>query len=406
MKLDELHLDSIDDILVLPEIQEILDMRRRKEILRFHKYKVWKGTDNKWYTYIPDNKGGRKLKKRNAKSDLEDMLIEFYENEYKESMGTFEKMFDKYSEFQRQEVGVSGNTYYKYKKDYQRFFADTEFSKKPMDEIDSEEIRAFVISKTKELELNKKALKALIGYLKSVFFYARAKHIITEDPMSYLKTKYFFQFASSDEMNVESRTLSSTEMKLLMSKVDESIKSNPSFMPNYAVKLAAYSGMRVGELSALMWDCVSDSSIKIDKAEIHDRSDGHYEITKTKNGKTRYIPVTKEIRELLYDIRAQQNRCGIVSGYVFAKKDGTNIHARTISDTAANRSKQVGIGNKSIHALRRTLNSNMKTSGVPTVVAASILGHTEAVNEMNYTYDMSSITQKGALLEKVYQQVF
>lgn len=55
---------------------------------------------------------------------------------------------------------------------------------------------------------------------------------------------------------------------------------------------------------------------------------------------------------------------------------------------------------KSIHAIRRTINSNMKCQGVPTAVAASILGHTERVNEENYTYDITSMADKLNILEK------
>jgi integrase len=54
---------------------------------------------------------------------------------------------------------------------------------------------------------------------------------------------------------------------------------------------------------------------------------------------------------------------------------------------------------KSIHAMRRTLNSNLKCNGVSTTVAAALLGHTERVNEENYTYDVSSISEKRQMIE-------
>ena len=54
---------------------------------------------------------------------------------------------------------------------------------------------------------------------------------------------------------------------------------------------------------------------------------------------------------------------------------------------------------KSIHAIRRTLNSNMKCAGVSGTVAASLLGHTEKVNEENYRYDVSSMEEKSKFME-------
>ena len=44
---------------------------------------------------------------------------------------------------------------------------------------------------------------------------------------------------------------------------------------------------------------------------------------------------------------------------------------------------------KSIHAHRRTVSSKLKCNGVPTTVAASLMGHTPEVNEHNYTYNVS-----------------
>ena len=54
---------------------------------------------------------------------------------------------------------------------------------------------------------------------------------------------------------------------------------------------------------------------------------------------------------------------------------------------------------KSIHAIRRTLNSNLRCMGVSVTVAAAILGHTEEVNEKNYTYDVSSMQKKAEYIE-------
>lgn len=45
------------------------------------------------------------------------------------------------------------------------------------------------------------------------------------------------------------------------------------------------------------------------------------------------------------------------------------------------------------------MNSNMKCAGVSGTVAASLLGHTEKVNEENYTYDVSSMEEKSKFME-------
>lgn len=60
-----------------------------------------------------------------------------------------------------------------------------------------------------------------------------------------------------------------------------------------------------------------------------------------------------------------------------------------------------GIGDKSIHSIRRTFNSQMRCSGVSSTVAAAILGHSERVNENNYTYDVTQMQYKLDIVNMV-----
>lgn len=46
-------------------------------------YKIWEGKDGKWYTYLPDEKKGRVLKKRTSEHAIIEMVIEFYSDETK-----------------------------------------------------------------------------------------------------------------------------------------------------------------------------------------------------------------------------------------------------------------------------------------------------------------------------------
>ena len=51
--------------------------------------------------------------------------------------------------------------------------------------------------------------------------------------------------------------------------------------------------------------------------------------------------------------------------------------------------------------MRRTLNSKMRCEGVSSIVASSILGHTEGVNNSNYTYDVSSLEYKSSIIANI-----
>ena len=65
------------------DVQNSMEAMKRKELLEKHPYKIWKGKDEKWYTYIPDIEKGRILKKRNSREAIEELIIKTYDTESK-----------------------------------------------------------------------------------------------------------------------------------------------------------------------------------------------------------------------------------------------------------------------------------------------------------------------------------
>ena len=78
------------------------------------------------------------------------------------------------------------------------------------------------------------------------------------------------------------------------------------------------------------------------------------------------------------------------------------LHANVVSSSIRNRTMTKEFSNpKSIHAIRRTFNSTLRCMGVSSTIAASLLGHTEKVNDMNYTYDVEALSKKKEYIELV-----
>lgn len=122
-------------------------------------------------------------------------------------------------------------------------------------------------------------------------------------------------------------------------------------------------------------------------------------ISSAKNDKIRVIPLTDDMARVLRKVKEFEFKNGWLGEYVF-QDDRGRVYASRISDCAVNNTTTSEFHNKkSIHAIRRTLNSNMKCAGVSGTVAASLLGHTEKVNEENYTYDVSSMEEKSKFME-------
>ena len=97
-------------------------------------------------------------------------------------------------------------------------------------------------------------------------------------------------------------------------------------------------------------------------------------------------------------------KAGYICEWVFANENG-RIHAPVISSCLKNKCKQIGITEVGIHAYRRTLNSKMKCDGVSTTVAASLLGHTEEVNDKYYTFDVTDIKNKATIVAHINKEM-
>lgn len=298
--------------------------------------------------------------------------------------------------------GVSSNTVSKYNSDYKRYFEGTAFEKLDIRKITEEDITVFVISKIKQLNLKEKAGKALWGYISGVFKSARINKKILENPCLYVETKRFSKFYNREQKHFENRILSNHDIKLLEGRLRKDHEEKPYYIQSYAVELAIYTGMRVGELAALRWTNISlnEGIIIISESEKYDRINKEYLISGTKTGKTRIFPMTDKINAFFKNLKKIEMRQGILGEFVFSDENG-RITARSISECMRRKCSQAGIDERGIHALRRTLNSKMRCDGVSATVAASLLGHTEKVNQENYTYDITGMDYKRKIIQKV-----
>ncbi len=395
-----------NNIIDLSYVQEKIEMAKRKELLEKHPYSVWKGKDSKWYTYLPDEEKGRRLCKRTTEKDINDLIIQYYEDNDKHKQ-QMEYRFDScWNAWKGKQIsyGVSSNTVSKYNFDYKRYFEGTDFEKLDIRKITEEDITVFIISKIRELNLKEKAGKALWGYISGVFKSARINKKIFENPCSYVETKRFSKFYNREQNPLENRILSNREIKLLEDKLQKDHEEKPCYIQSYAVELAMYTGMRVGELAALRWSNISlnEDIIIISESEKFDRINKEYVISGTKTGKTRIFPMTDKIKSFFKNLKKIEMRQGILGEFVFSDDNG-RITARSISECMRRKCSQVGIDQRGIHALRRTLNSKMRCDGVSATVAASLLGHTEKVNQENYTYDITGMDYKRKIVQKVIE---
>lgn len=376
-------------------LEEQIAVKVREKYLAMHNYKIWQGSDGYWRTYLPTGSSGRKLVRKTKKDTLEDTIIEFYKGQ--KSISFKECYFEWLDRLIT--LGRSDNTIVKYQTEYKRFFNGYDIENLNIDKLDDEVLSKHYLQVLNDKDIPFRAFKASLNSVDSVFQYCIKKRYIklNANPCVYLDAQLFRKYCKERPVKTsEERTISKDEITELVNIINERIEKDPKFMQPYATMLALYTGMRVGELTGLMWSDIDFKRgfITIQHSERKNRKTGEYTVSDTKNHLKRTFPLTGEIKDLLYSIAEVQKKCGVDSEFVFANENGKthcDIVSKYIERITASEKFN---GLKSIHTLRRTLNSNLKLSGVSTTVAASLLGHTEKVNEMNYTYDTSDLEFK------------
>lgn len=398
LNMDEALKFAIENgIIDLSYVQEKYEMSKREELLEKHKWAISQGKDGYWRTYLPDGNNGRKMIKKHTRKDAEDVVIEYYKKQ-EEKDRTF---LDVYMTWRSvQDRMVSDNTVYKYETDFKRYFEKTEFSSIKIIDITEDDIKLFMVDTIKKLSLCQKASKTLFGYIRNTVLHAMKHKIISEDPTKLLMAKDFYKYCTHKKKDINEQTISEKDMKLLSAKINQDHEEHPEYIPAYAVQLAFFTGMRVGEIAALTWNDITEDGIIIDKSEKYNRKTKEYYIDSTKNGKERIFPMTMQIKKLLDSVKMVEMKKGFICEFVFANGEG-RIHAPVISSCIKNKCRQIGINEKGIHSCRKTLNSRMRCDGVSATMAASLLGHSPEVNEQYYTFDVSTMREKTKIVEKV-----
>lgn len=381
-----------------------IESMKQDRYLAMHPYSITHSADGYYRTYLPADDGKRKQIKKKSKSDLEKVVIDYWT---KRSPTSFKERYAVWVDRQKLK-GVSDNTIYKYQTDYARFLKGKKIEKRDVRTIDEEYLELFFNELLSEKEVPYRALKALFGYLKGVFDKSIRDGLIESNPCLKIDLPLYKRRCEQAIVKMpEERTFSQSEKNRLINSLNKKRKERPDDVLPYAVELALYTGMRVGELSGLMWNDIDEVNkrIIIRHSEKLNRLTNTFYISTPKNGKTRIFPLTIEIAELLKKIKNVEEKYGYLTEFVFSNADG-RIHARVISGYMKRRTSNEGFTNpKSIHTARRTLNSELLASGTPRTMCCAMIGNTERVNEEYYTYDVSSTSEKMEIVTRINSRV-
>lgn len=394
-------------IISLVDMQADIEMNK-KQILELHKkmYNYWQSKDGVWRTYLP-KEGVEPPKGKQIQSYEEEKLIskilDFYieaekvKKEQEKACPTFTEVYYMWRKIK--DLELSDNSIYKYNTDFNRFFEGTDFAETPINQINENTIRFFMLETIKRLGLCKETCRKFFSYIKSTIRYARIEKIITDNVIEFLESKDFSKHCKEVEKPNSDRYYTDKELATIIKGLNTYYKENPSYMPPYAIELAIYTGMRLSELATLQWADINGGFISINKSAKYNELKNEYSIGKTKTKKSRVYPVDEQITELLARIKRVQKKHGILCDFIFTDGNGDYLHARNIYDCFKRLCKEHNLSGGGITKIRKTISSDLQSAGTPKTIVASMLGHTPEVNEQYYTYDISSLDEKKKIIQ-------
>lgn len=214
-----------------------------------------------------------------------------------------------------------------------------------------------------------------------------------------MKNKAFLKECDCSKSSKEEKIFSEDEINLIRDTVRKYMtyeRYAGYFINGYAILLAIETGMRADELPALKWSDVHDNYIHIHTQQLSNKRKGGKEYyladwTKDEKGQSqggRKYPLTKEIKNLLSELKSLQDRKGIHSDYIFCHVDGSWIKTDAYITCLRRLLKSLGFEITNNHAFRMSLNSNVLAGklNLPVAKRAELLGHSVETNLKYYTY--------------------
>ena len=192
----------------------------------------------------------------------------------------------------------------------------------------------------------------------------------------------------------EMRVLSQEEQKKLVTYLLADMD-----LCKLGVLVALYTGLRIGELCALQWDDIDDSSIKVrrtmQRLRKEDGAGTELFIGTPKTGSScRVIPIPSFLKGMIEEFREKKGN----SIYFLSPSAYKILEPRNLQYKFQKYLKEAGIEKANFHSLRHTFATRCVEKGFETKSLSEVLGHSNVQTTLN-KYVHSSFELKQANME-------
>lgn len=366
-------------IIDISAIQKQIEMNERKRYLDMHDADIWLASDGRYKTYITENEQRRIVAKKSKKA-VEDVVIDHYKAE--ENEPTLKDTFYLWAKRKLDFGEMQKQTYDRYERDFKRFFKESTFLDTKIKYITEDDLEDYIKKTIHEQKLTAKAWGNFRTLLNGIFKFSKKKgyskiHISNFMDELELSRKIFArkEVGEFDEVFTESE----------LDKIISFCKSNPT-MNNLGILMAAYTGMRVGEIAGLKKSDIFEDYIYVHRTQIRYKGeDGTMVYTVRDTPKTEAGVRKVVITDALEPIIKQLKKMSFGSEYLFFENGRLKtIHCFTYALYSV--CDKVGIPRRSMHVLRKTYATRLINAGVDEAIIINLMGHTEISTTRNYYY--------------------
>lgn len=382
-------------IIDLPDIQSIIEMEKKKELVEKHPYKAWQGKNGSWYVYLPDKEKGRVLKRKSTKAGIENVIVAYQ----KEQMDnpTIEEVFNEWNDYRRDLKKIAKSSHTRMKQTFNQHFK--EFGKKRIKTVTELEIIEFLERQIPEHNLSAKSFASLKTIMRGILKRAKRKGYISFSPE--------LLFADLDVSDKEFHKTIKEDYEVVFDEHETALMLNylkeHCDIKNAGILLMFVTGVRIGELAALKHEDLNPETgtVKIRRTETRYMENGSTvygikDYPKTQAG-VREIVVPTSYQWLVRDLYASSSE----GAYIFKENDKrlTTYHLRKREYYVCN---QTGVYKKSPHKIRATYDSILLDANVDRRMVKDQMGHSEIkVSENNYHRNRKSFDRKQQILDAI-----
>ena len=298
------------DSLTLEDVRKLYEMKEKENLLAKYNFPTKPSSDGYYHIWLPDlsKKSGRKQIKAKNLENLKEKVYKHEKGIDGSAKKTFKEVFalvikEKYKYVKDHDKLLSlNNTTLHMQQAYNRFFLNTTFETKYVDQISKGCIENICYTNLKNGTVRRKAFLEMRGIIKQVLNLSYEKYWINENP-------YFrVDFNKYNDMLLKSapiakRAHSDKDLERMIEYLHEYQQNSPDYMPAYALELQILAGLRRGEIPPIEWSDVTETSLNINKEQIlvraSDRNEHSYNkiVNHTKNYVDRSFPMTEELQD-------------------------------------------------------------------------------------------------------------